>query len=245
MSRIFEDFAAEEVTPMLRFATLTCDAHLAQDVVQECPPRAQQKWQRTKAARTWAGPWSGVGTGPYEPGDLPQGDVLGGVAGHLANNEDGQVVSFTWRPDPAARTAVTAHVNRVPDGRVVLERVVRSARPDPTASMPLALLMDSGPHAVRGTPDDWSVEMFDGRWEDKPYTAKLGAHRRTGDPAVVRGVKGVAGEYGLAVQPAPDRLLSVRPANDERGAIPWDQLIAIANDAEVTLYPDMSWLGTR
>ncbi|WNV90539.1 sigma-70 family RNA polymerase sigma factor [Umezawaea sp. Da 62-37] len=47
MRRSFEDFADAEVTPMLRYATvLTCDAHLAQDVVQECLLRAQQKWQR-------------------------------------------------------------------------------------------------------------------------------------------------------------------------------------------------------
>ena len=47
MSRSFEDFAAAEVTPMLRYATvLTCDAQLAQDVVQECLLRAQQRWQR-------------------------------------------------------------------------------------------------------------------------------------------------------------------------------------------------------
>jgi RNA polymerase sigma-70 factor (sigma-E family) len=47
MSRSFEDFAADEVTPMLRYAmVLTCDAPLAQDVVQECLLRAQQRWQR-------------------------------------------------------------------------------------------------------------------------------------------------------------------------------------------------------
>ena len=47
MSRSFEDFTAAEVTPMLRYAmVLTCDAQLAQDVVQECLLRAQQKWQR-------------------------------------------------------------------------------------------------------------------------------------------------------------------------------------------------------
>jgi DNA-directed RNA polymerase specialized sigma24 family protein len=47
MSRSFEDFAAAEATPMLRYATaLTRDAQLAQDVVQECLLRAQQKWQR-------------------------------------------------------------------------------------------------------------------------------------------------------------------------------------------------------
>ena len=47
MSRSFEDFAADEVTSMLRYAmVLTCDAQLAQDVVQECLLRAQQRWQR-------------------------------------------------------------------------------------------------------------------------------------------------------------------------------------------------------
>jgi RNA polymerase sigma-70 factor (sigma-E family) len=47
MSRSFDDFAAAEVTPMLRYAmVLTCDAQLAQDVVQECLLRAQQKWSR-------------------------------------------------------------------------------------------------------------------------------------------------------------------------------------------------------
>jgi RNA polymerase sigma-70 factor (sigma-E family) len=47
MSRSFEDFATAEATPMLRYAmVLTCDAQLAQDVVQECLLRAQQKWRR-------------------------------------------------------------------------------------------------------------------------------------------------------------------------------------------------------
>ncbi|MFD9735588.1 sigma-70 family RNA polymerase sigma factor [Umezawaea sp. NPDC059074] len=50
MSRSFEDFTADEATPMLRYAmVLTCDAQLAQDVVQECLLRAQQKWQRIGA----------------------------------------------------------------------------------------------------------------------------------------------------------------------------------------------------
>ncbi|GGP69507.1 SigE family RNA polymerase sigma factor [Saccharothrix coeruleofusca] len=47
MTSSFEDFAAEHVTPLLRYATvLTCDPHLAQDVVQECLLRAQQRWGR-------------------------------------------------------------------------------------------------------------------------------------------------------------------------------------------------------
>lgn len=47
MTTSFDDFAADQVTPLLRYATvLTCDPHLAQDVVQECLLRAQQRWAR-------------------------------------------------------------------------------------------------------------------------------------------------------------------------------------------------------
>ncbi|WP_433265160.1 SigE family RNA polymerase sigma factor [Actinosynnema sp. CS-041913] len=47
MTTSFEDFAADQVTPLLRYATvLTGDPHLAQDVVQECLLRAQQRWGR-------------------------------------------------------------------------------------------------------------------------------------------------------------------------------------------------------
>ncbi len=47
MATSFEDFAAGQVTPLLRYATvLTGDPHLAQDVVQECLLRAQQRWAR-------------------------------------------------------------------------------------------------------------------------------------------------------------------------------------------------------
>ncbi|GAA2689774.1 MULTISPECIES: SigE family RNA polymerase sigma factor [Actinosynnema] len=47
MTTSFEAFAAEHVTPLLRYATaLTGDPHLAQDVVQESLLRAQQRWDR-------------------------------------------------------------------------------------------------------------------------------------------------------------------------------------------------------
>ncbi|MFI9012160.1 SigE family RNA polymerase sigma factor [Actinosynnema sp. NPDC053489] len=47
MSTGFEEFAAAQVTPLLRYATvLTGDPHLAQDVIQEVLLRAQQKWAR-------------------------------------------------------------------------------------------------------------------------------------------------------------------------------------------------------
>ncbi len=47
MTDSFEDFATGQVTPLLRYATvLTGDPHLAQDVVQECLLRAQQRWAR-------------------------------------------------------------------------------------------------------------------------------------------------------------------------------------------------------
>ncbi|GAA1302963.1 SigE family RNA polymerase sigma factor [Saccharothrix xinjiangensis] len=47
MTTSFEEFAAAQVTPLLRYATvLTGDPHLAQDVVQECLLRAQQRWAR-------------------------------------------------------------------------------------------------------------------------------------------------------------------------------------------------------
>ncbi|QFZ23145.1 SigE family RNA polymerase sigma factor [Saccharothrix syringae] len=50
MTTGFEEFAAAQVTPLLRYATvLTGDPHLAQDVVQECLLRAQQRWARISA----------------------------------------------------------------------------------------------------------------------------------------------------------------------------------------------------
>ncbi|PSL58624.1 RNA polymerase sigma-70 factor (sigma-E family) [Saccharothrix carnea] len=50
MTDSFEDFATRQVTPLLRYATvLTGDPHLAQDVVQECLLRAQQRWTRIAA----------------------------------------------------------------------------------------------------------------------------------------------------------------------------------------------------
>ncbi|WP_367135427.1 SigE family RNA polymerase sigma factor [Saccharothrix sp. HUAS TT1] len=50
MTTSFEDFATRQVTPLLRYATvLTGDPHLAQDVVQECLLRAQQRWARIAA----------------------------------------------------------------------------------------------------------------------------------------------------------------------------------------------------
>ncbi|HET9141800.1 SigE family RNA polymerase sigma factor [Actinophytocola sp.] len=46
----FEEFVAHRLDPLLRYATvLTCDAHLAQDVVQEVLLRAQQRWPRIAA----------------------------------------------------------------------------------------------------------------------------------------------------------------------------------------------------
>lgn len=49
-SGTFDAFVAEWLTPLLRYATaLTCDPHLAQDVVQEVLLRAQQRWPRIGA----------------------------------------------------------------------------------------------------------------------------------------------------------------------------------------------------
>jgi RNA polymerase sigma-70 factor (sigma-E family) len=43
----FDDFVDERLDGLLRYASvLTCDAELAQDVVQEVLLRAQQKWRR-------------------------------------------------------------------------------------------------------------------------------------------------------------------------------------------------------
>jgi hypothetical protein len=173
--------------------------------------------------------------------DLDRHDVIGGVTGHYYANEGRGSVQFVWTPDQSG-IAVTVTVDQVPDSRAVLDQVVRSVRPDP-ATTPVPLLMNSGPHDVRGTPDDWRVEAFDSRWEGSPYTAELSSHRPylAGAPATVRGLPGIVGEDGVAVQLAPDRWLAVR--SESRGAIPRDALIAIANGAQVDLYPDMSWLG--
>ena len=43
----FDQFAADRIDRLLRFATaLTCDPHLAQDVVQEVLVRVQHRWAR-------------------------------------------------------------------------------------------------------------------------------------------------------------------------------------------------------
>jgi RNA polymerase sigma-70 factor (sigma-E family) len=47
----FDDFVAEHLDQLLRYATaLTCDPHLAKDVVQEVLLRTQQRWRRIEAA---------------------------------------------------------------------------------------------------------------------------------------------------------------------------------------------------
>lgn len=46
----FDQFVAERLDRLLRYATaLTCDPHLAQDVVQEVLLRAQRQWSRISA----------------------------------------------------------------------------------------------------------------------------------------------------------------------------------------------------
>lgn len=46
----FDDFVAERLDPLLRYATVLCyDPHLAKDVVQEVLLRAQQQWPRITA----------------------------------------------------------------------------------------------------------------------------------------------------------------------------------------------------
>ncbi|ALG12370.1 DNA-directed RNA polymerase specialized sigma24 family protein [Kibdelosporangium phytohabitans] len=43
----FDDFVAERLDPLLRYATVLCyDPHLAKDIVQEVLLRAQQQWPR-------------------------------------------------------------------------------------------------------------------------------------------------------------------------------------------------------
>jgi len=43
----FEEFAAARLPALLRYATvLTCDPHLAEDVVQEVLVRVHRKWRR-------------------------------------------------------------------------------------------------------------------------------------------------------------------------------------------------------
>ncbi|MEV0676876.1 SigE family RNA polymerase sigma factor [Actinosynnema sp. NPDC050436] len=43
----FDDFVADRLDPLLRYATVLCyDPHLAKDVVQEALLRAQQQWPR-------------------------------------------------------------------------------------------------------------------------------------------------------------------------------------------------------
>lgn len=51
MPTTFDDFVAERLDQLLRYATaLTCDPHLAKDVVQEVLLRAQQRWRHIERA---------------------------------------------------------------------------------------------------------------------------------------------------------------------------------------------------
>jgi len=51
VSTTFDDFVAERLDQLLRYATaLTCDPHLAKDVVQEVLLRAQQRWRHIETA---------------------------------------------------------------------------------------------------------------------------------------------------------------------------------------------------
>ena len=48
----FEAFVSERLDRLLRFATaLTCDPHLAQDVVQDVLLRAQRRWSHIEDMR--------------------------------------------------------------------------------------------------------------------------------------------------------------------------------------------------
>jgi RNA polymerase sigma-70 factor (sigma-E family) len=51
VSTTFDDFVAERLDQLLRYATaLSCDPHLAKDVVQEVLLRAQQRWRHIETA---------------------------------------------------------------------------------------------------------------------------------------------------------------------------------------------------
>ncbi|WP_424184148.1 SigE family RNA polymerase sigma factor [Actinokineospora sp. G85] len=50
MRQSFDEFVAERLDRLLRYATaMTCDRHLAQDIVQEVLLRVQDKWARIDA----------------------------------------------------------------------------------------------------------------------------------------------------------------------------------------------------
>ena len=89
--------------------------------------------------------------------------------------------------------------------------------------------------------------LFQALREGPAYVVELSSHRPllTGQPVLVRGTEGIVSGYGLVVEVAPDRWLNVRPALGTRGEIPADQLVAIANEARIDPYADMSWLGKR
>jgi RNA polymerase sigma-70 factor (sigma-E family) len=78
----FDAFAADRLARLLRFATaLTCDPHLAQDIVQEVMIRAQSRWSRISAL------------------DAPDHYVK-----RMITNE-----YLSWRRRRAARDIVSAH----------------------------------------------------------------------------------------------------------------------------------------
>lgn len=78
----FDQFAADRIDRLLRFATaLTCDPHLAQDVVQEVLVRVQHKWARI---------------GPMQARDL--------YVRRMIINE-----YLSWRRRKATRTVAASH----------------------------------------------------------------------------------------------------------------------------------------
>ena len=114
MTATFDEFVTARLAPLLRYATaLTCDPHLAQDVVQEVMLRAQQRWDRIAAT------------------DAPAAYVK-----RMVTNE-----YLSWRRRRAARDIALAHAEldavsppaadptgRVDDRAAMLARIARLPR---------------------------------------------------------------------------------------------------------------------
>ncbi|WP_019814044.1 SigE family RNA polymerase sigma factor [Saccharomonospora saliphila] len=99
----FEEFVARRLDRLLRYATaLTCDPHLAQDIVQEVLVRAQPRWRRIATM------------------DAPELYVR-----RMVTNE-----YLSWRRRRAARTVATTHEALEALAGPVADHAVRHAERD-------------------------------------------------------------------------------------------------------------------
>jgi RNA polymerase sigma-70 factor (sigma-E family) len=98
--RRFDDFVEQRLDRLLRYATaLTCDPHLAQDVVQEVLLRAQSRWERIAALHAPDAYVRRMVTNEYLSWRRRR------AAKHVATSHEALEALASPEPDPAVRYA--------------------------------------------------------------------------------------------------------------------------------------------